>query len=90
MKITLDISMYPLMEAYESSILSFIEHLHHQQGVLVKVNALSTQVQGEWDDVFTAVKGGVTQYLAAHRGSFVMKVLHGDIDLDYQYSGGQE
>ena len=86
MKISLELSMYPLNESYESQILEFIHHLHQHPALKVKVNALSTQVQGEWDDVFAALKVGVEAFFDGHKGAVVMKLLPGHIDLDYQYS----
>jgi len=87
MKITLEISMYPLQADYESTILTFISHLEGK-GLYVKVNALSTQVQGEWDEVFSAVKHGAELFFGGDgRGSFIMKVLPGDIDLGYKHNG---
>lgn len=87
MKITLEISMYPLQGNYETAILAFIDHITRKDGLKVKVNALSTQVQGEWDEVFAAVKLGAEHFFGdAGRGSFVMKILPGDIDLDYRHA----
>lgn len=78
--------MYPLQENYAEAILKFLNALHKKESLTIRVNALSTQVQGEWDDVFTAVKAGITQFFEAdQRGSFVMKLLPGNIALDYQY-----
>lgn len=87
MKITLEISMYPLQETYKEEILSFLQHLHTNKGLTLKVNALSTQIQGEISEVFAALQSAVSEYFAADmRASFVMKLLPGDIALDYEYS----
>lgn len=89
MKITLEISMYPLRANYEEAILGFIKHLSRKDALKVKVNALSTQVQGEWDEVFAAVKAGAEAFFGGDgRGSFVMKVLPGNIDLEYRHTEG--
>ncbi len=87
MKITLDISMYPLQETYKDEILAFLNHLHANKGLAIRVNALSTQIQGEMSEVFSAVQSAVAEYFEAEkRASFVMKLLPGDIALDYEYS----
>ena len=53
MRISLDVSLYPLHEAYKAPILDFIERLRGHEGIEVRTNALSTQVFGEhaivWD-----------------------------------------
>lgn len=85
MKVTVEISLYPLKEDYEPAILGFIGAIEDRQGLKVKVNALSTQVQGEWEEVFAAVREGAEAFFGGDRGSLVMKVLPGDIDLDYSH-----
>lgn len=87
MNITVEISMYPLKEDYEPAILAFIAAIERRPGLKVKVNALSTQVQGAWDEVFDAIREGAEEFFGSDRGSFVMKLLRGDdVDLDYNHS----
>ncbi len=84
MRITLDISMYPLQATYKPAILHFISHLEGNPKFTLRVNALSTQVQGEMSEVFAAVQAGIAEFFDANgRASFVLKVLPGDIVLDY-------
>lgn len=57
MRISVELSMYPLQANYEALILSFIERLHQQhQGLDIRTNGLSTQVFGEYDTVMSAVQ----------------------------------
>ena len=48
MKISVDISMYPLQKEYEAPISSFIERLKTEPSVNVVCNELSTQLHGDY------------------------------------------
>ena len=51
MRISVDISLYPLTEDYVEPILAFIAQLESNSKLIVKRNSLSTQVFGEYRDV---------------------------------------
>ena len=51
MRISVDISLYPLTEDYVEPILAFIAQLESNPKLIVKRNSLSTQVFGEYRDV---------------------------------------
>lgn len=55
MKISVEISMYPLSKEYESIILGFIKRLNTHKNIIVETNGMSTQVFGEYDTVFNAI-----------------------------------
>lgn len=48
MKISVDISMYPLQSEYEAPISAFIEKLKQEPTVKVSCNELSTQLHGDY------------------------------------------
>ena len=52
MRISVDISLYPLTEDYVEPILAFIAQLESNPKLIVKRNSLSTQVFGEYRDVW--------------------------------------
>ena len=84
MKITLDISMYPLREDYEAQILKFIDHVKSNSKFEMRVNALSTQLQGDQKEVMSTVNNAIAEvYKDGMRATFVLKILPGDIDLSY-------
>jgi uncharacterized protein YqgV (UPF0045/DUF77 family) len=86
MNITVEISMYPLREDYENQVLSFLKKLTSIQAIQVRVNALSTQVQGEANVVMNAIRDAIAETFRGEiRASFVMKILPGDIDLNYSH-----
>ncbi len=51
MRISVDISLYPLTENYVVPILAFIAKLETNPKLIIKRNSLSTQVFGEYRDV---------------------------------------
>lgn len=48
MKISLDISMYPLQDEFCQPIIDFIERLEKAPGLVLERNSLSTQVFGDY------------------------------------------
>ena len=78
MRISVDISLYPLDADYVPPIKDFIERLNRQPGLRVETNAMSTQVSGEHDAVFAALAAETRATFASDsRAVFVMKVLGG-------------
>lgn len=56
MKISVDISMYPLQKDYEAPILAFIAQLEKETSVEVLRNELSTQVHGDYKTIMTLLE----------------------------------
>lgn len=52
MKISVELTFSPLQDDYESHIIAFIQRLR-SSGLVLKENALATQVYGEYDQVMT-------------------------------------
>lgn len=80
MKVTVEISMYPLDDSYLKRILDFIGALNAREELEVVTNATSTHVFGEYGPVLAAL---AEEMQSAHgsggQASFVMKVLAGDV-----------
>jgi uncharacterized protein YqgV (UPF0045/DUF77 family) len=71
-------SFYPLTGEFIPPILDFIERLKAQPGLQVATNSMSTQVSGDYDRVFEALKAELRRSLEGpHRAVLVMKVLGG-------------
>lgn len=51
MKVTLEITMYPLTDGFKNEVKSFLKRLNQQPNIEVITNGVSTQVFGEYDDV---------------------------------------
>ena len=78
MHVAVEMSLYPLTGEFIPPILDFIERLRSHPGLEVVTNSMSTQVSGEFDRVFDALRGEIRKSLSApHRAVLVMKVLGG-------------
>ena len=78
MHVAVEISLYPLTERFVPPILGFIERLKAHDGLAVLTNSMSTQVSGDYDAVFEALRVEIAATLARReRAVFVMKVLGG-------------
>lgn len=87
MKLTIDISKYPLADDYIEPIKGFIEKLNNQlsahDDVKVITNTLSTQVFGDYDAVMKALNDCIKWSFATYgKVVFVVKFLHGDLRPD--------
>jgi uncharacterized protein YqgV (UPF0045/DUF77 family) len=78
MQIAVDISLYPLTGDYIPPIKAFIDRLGRHAGLAIEYNSLSTQVRGEFDTVFDALKAGVREtFSGPNRAVLVLKVIGG-------------
>ena len=78
MHVAVEMSLYPLTGEFVPPILDFIERLKAHAGLSVVTNSMSTQVSGEYDLVFDALREEMRASLSApHRAVMVMKVLGG-------------
>ena len=76
--------MYPLREDFKTQILQFIDHIRSNSQFEMRVNALSTQVQGDQQEVMKVINEAIAEvYRDGMRATFVLKILPGDIDLSY-------
>ncbi len=82
MKLTAELSLYPLQDDYLAVIQGFIDRLNERPELLIVTNAMSTQVCGDYDRVIEAV-GDVLKasYLAAGRQVLVCKFIPGELDI---------
>ncbi len=78
MHVAVELSLYPLTSEFIPPILDFIERLKAHRGLAVVTNSMSTQVSGDYDAVFDALRAEIGWSLAGpSRAVFVMKVLGG-------------
>lgn len=78
MKVSLDISMYPLHKDYEPVIIDFIEKLK-KGGFKIFENPLSTQIYGDYDAVTQFVNRLIKEsFLSDDMVVFNMKYIKGD------------
>lgn len=85
MKVSVEISMYPLDANYIPPIQSFIDHLNKLDGIKVKTNSMSTQVFGHYDAVMDALRVTMKKpFMEDRKISMVLKIINSDLDYEYQ------
>jgi uncharacterized protein YqgV (UPF0045/DUF77 family) len=78
MRAAVDISMYPLTGDYRPPIQAFIDRLNTHPGLIVKTNALATQIWGPLDQVMRILTEEMARSARdAPQLIFVIKVLPG-------------
>jgi uncharacterized protein YqgV (UPF0045/DUF77 family) len=83
MKITLEISMYPLNADYKPLIKQFIRQLRRHERIEIVSNQMSTQVRGDFGPVWAAVTEGMEQAMSGNdKCVFVTKCLNADLDIE--------
>ena len=82
MKITVDISMYPLDANYKPAIKAFIRKLRACEGLTLVTNQLSTQINGEFDAVTSAVTACIQDSMVEQeKVVFVARYLNANLDI---------
>lgn len=82
MRITAEISYYPLHESFVADIKAFIADLRQQAGIEVVTNRMSTQLRGDFDAVTGAVARCMRPSLSEPGTRvFVVKYLNADLDI---------
>lgn len=82
MRITAEISYYPLHESFAEDIGRFIEDLRNEAGLEVAANRMSTQLRGDFDAVTGALSRCMRPSLAAAGTRvFVVKFVNADLDI---------
>jgi hypothetical protein len=82
MRITADISLYPLADDFTAGITAFILGLRREPGLEVLTNQLSTQVRGDFADVTGALDRCMQESMAgAGAMVFVVKYVNADLPI---------
>lgn len=80
MRITVELSLYPLTPEFVGHITDFILELRREPGLEVVSNQMSTQVRGEFDAVHAAVGRCMKAAMArVHPVVVVAKFLNADL-----------
>lgn len=82
MRVTAEMSLYPLADDALERILVFIEEIGADQQLEVVVNQLSTQVRGELDAVMTTLTRALEKsFTDGGSQALVIKVLNADLPI---------
>lgn len=78
MKVSIDISLYPLHPDYREPIINFIENLKKSNFKIVE-NPLSTKIYGDYDEVMSFLKQHIKDVFYDEKlYVFVLKIIRGD------------
>ena len=82
MKLTAELSLYPLHEEYIPVIQAFIDACRKHEDLLLVTNAMSTQVCGEHDKVFAMVSAELkASFERFGKQVLVCKFIPGELDI---------
>ena len=80
MKISVEISYYPLNDKYIQPIKRFIEKFKNDPNIVIKPNTMSTQIFGEYDDVMDKLKTELKEAFTLPHSVFVLKIINADLE----------
>ncbi len=82
MRITVDISLYPLDADYLPPIKGFIRKLRKCEGLELVTNQLSTQIRGEFEQVTAALNSCMHESMkGGQKMVFVTRYLNSDLEI---------
>jgi uncharacterized protein YqgV (UPF0045/DUF77 family) len=79
MKVSVDISYYPLKVEYIPPIKDFIGRLNNHKNITAQTNGMSTQVFGEYFEVMKILTYEIYKSFELPHSVFVMKVINADL-----------
>tara|TARA_Y100001970_G_scaffold195415_1_gene237503 strand:- start:214 stop:468 length:255 start_codon:yes stop_codon:yes gene_type:complete len=79
MQVSIDISLYPLNEKFTPLIDNFISDLKRYHNIEVRINTMSTQIFGDFDDLMSILKIEIEKTFKKELNSvFNLKIVNGD------------
>ena len=83
MKVSVEISLYPLANEFIPPIQDFIRRLNQHPDLVVHTNTMSTQVFGPYERVMAVLAKEMQKtHQQTPKAAFAMKVLNGDLSPD--------
>ena len=83
MKVTVELSLYPLVEEYTQVIIGFIRRLKQHESIQVRTTAMSTYVTGNYDDVMSILTSELKEvYTIIPDSSTVIKIIPKDLNVE--------
>jgi uncharacterized protein YqgV (UPF0045/DUF77 family) len=82
MRVTVEISLYPLRDDFVPAIREFIVELRRQPGIELLSNQMSTQLRGDFEAVMAGLQAAMTTaWTEGGSQVFVMKFLNADLPI---------
>ena len=79
MKISVEISYYPLKEEFKPHIIDFLRRINAYKELTAQTNGMSTQIFGEYKYVMNALTNEIEKSFALPHSVFVMKIINADL-----------
>lgn len=80
MKISVELSMYPLNEGYKESITAFVKQLREYPNVVVETNGMSSHIYGDYEQVMDLIKKEAGPVFSGdQKVVMVMKMVNDDL-----------
>lgn len=79
MKISIEMSYYPLNEEFIPHIKKLISKLNTYSSLKVQTNGMSTQIFGEYDDVMQSITTEIKDAFELPHSVIVMKIINADL-----------
>jgi len=79
MKISVEMSYYPLNVEYIPPIKDFIRRMNTYKNLKVETNNMSTQIFGDYSEVMDALKNEIHKSFGLPHSVFVMKIINADL-----------
>jgi len=79
MKISIELSYYPLQVEYIPHIKNFIGRMNGYENLQVKTNTMSTQIFGDYFEVMQALTNEIHKSFELPHSVFVMKIINADL-----------
>ena len=81
MKISIEISYYPLKEEFIPAILDFVNRLKAYENIQMQVNGMSTQVFGEYDELMNIITQEIKKSMNIPYSVFILKIVNSDLQI---------
>ncbi len=85
MKVTLEISLYPLLQKnkekdYKKIVKMFLGDISKKKGLIIETNGLSSIIYGDYSDIMSLLNTEVKEYMTKYRSIFVFKLGKGTLN----------
>jgi len=81
MKVSVEISYYPLHDEFIPPIKAFIERLNQHKQLVVQSNGMSTQVFGEYENVMQTLTKEIKASFELPHSVFILKIINADLNI---------
>ncbi len=81
MKVSVDISYYPLKEEFKPSILDFIKRINTYKELTAQTNGMSTHIFGEYRYVMDAITCEIEKSFLLPHSIFIIKLVNADLQI---------